>query len=38
MAAGNLILLVAFVDELVLEWRGQRPSHPEGEAEALHNE
>ena len=38
MAAGNLILLVAFIDELVLEWRGQRPSHPEGEAEALHNE
>ena len=24
MAAGTLVLLVAFVDELVLEWRGQR--------------
>ncbi len=24
MAIGSLILLVAFIDELVLEWRGQR--------------
>jgi len=24
MAAGTLVLLIAFVDELVLEWRGQR--------------
>lgn len=36
MAAGSVILLIAFVDELVLEWRGQRvqPSSDE----ALHNE
>jgi TRAP-type C4-dicarboxylate transport system permease small subunit len=24
MAAGTLVLLIAFIDELVLEWRGQR--------------
>ena len=24
MAAGSLILVVAFIDELVLEWRGER--------------
>ncbi len=36
MAVGSLILLVAFVDELVLEWRGQRRL-VESE-EALHNE
>ena len=24
MAVGTLILLIAFIDELVLEWRGQR--------------
>jgi TRAP-type C4-dicarboxylate transport system permease small subunit len=36
MAAGTLVLLVAFVDELVLEWRGDRDVRaPE---EALHNE
>ncbi len=36
MAAGTLVLFVAFVDELVLEWRGARiPKLP---AEALHNE
>jgi TRAP-type C4-dicarboxylate transport system permease small subunit len=36
MAAGTLVLFVAFVDELVLEWRGARTrSTP---AEALHNE
>ena len=36
MAAGNLLLLVAFADEWVLEWRGQRKPHvPE---EALRNE
>jgi TRAP-type C4-dicarboxylate transport system permease small subunit len=36
MAVGAVILAIAFVDELVLEWRGQRSVHtPE---EALHNE
>jgi len=24
MAAGSIVLLVAFVDELVLEWQGRR--------------
>ena len=36
MAAGTLILLIAFVDELVLEWRGQR-QQPVSD-EMLHNE
>jgi TRAP-type C4-dicarboxylate transport system permease small subunit len=36
MAAGSLIMLIAFVDEFVLEWRGQR-SHTVSE-EASHNE
>jgi TRAP-type C4-dicarboxylate transport system permease small subunit len=36
MAAGTLVLLIAFVDELVLEWTGHRVQvKPE---EALHNE
>ena len=36
MAAGTVVLLIAFVDEWVLEWRGQRRGTvPE---EALHNE
>jgi TRAP-type C4-dicarboxylate transport system permease small subunit len=36
MAAGTVVLLIAFVDELVLEWRGTRRAHvPE---EALHHE
>ena len=37
MAAGTLVLLVAFVDELVLELRGERVAASGGE-EALHNE
>ena len=36
MAIGSLLLLVAFADELVLEWRGRRVQ-AENE-EALHNE
>ena len=36
MAVGTLVLLVAIVDELVLEWRGAR--HVAMPAEALHNE
>jgi TRAP-type C4-dicarboxylate transport system permease small subunit len=36
MAVGTLVLLVAFVDELVLEWRGARRGAVP--AEALHNE
>lgn len=36
MAVGSVILAIAFVDELVLEWRGQR-TQPGGE-EALHHE
>jgi TRAP-type C4-dicarboxylate transport system permease small subunit len=36
MAAGTLVLLIAFVDELVLELRGQRQAH--GSGEAAHNE
>jgi TRAP-type C4-dicarboxylate transport system permease small subunit len=36
MAVGSLILLVAFVDELVLEWRGQRAAIVSDEAS--HNE
>ena len=36
MALGTIVLFVALVDELVLEWRGARaPAMP---AEALHNE
>ncbi len=37
MAAGSLILLVAFVDEWVLEMRGQRQA-PSGSDEPLRNE
>ncbi|MFZ4481620.1 MAG: TRAP transporter small permease [Rhodoferax sp.] len=36
MALGTLVLLIAFVDELVLEWRGLRVT--ESSDEALHNE
>lgn len=36
MAAGTLVLLVALVDDLVLEWRGARV--PKAPAEALRNE
>jgi TRAP-type C4-dicarboxylate transport system permease small subunit len=36
MAFGTIVLLVAFADELALEWRGQRKSRLP--AEALHNE
>jgi TRAP-type C4-dicarboxylate transport system permease small subunit len=36
MAAGTLILLIAFADELVLEWQGRR-AHAKSD-EALHNE
>ena len=36
MAVGALVLIVAFVDELVLEWRGQRVAVSSDEA--LHNE
>ena len=35
MAAGTLVLLVALVDDLVLEWRGARV--PKAPAEALRN-
>ncbi len=36
MAAGTVVLLIAFVDDLVLEWKGARvPKAPE---EMLHNE
>ena len=37
MAVGTVILLIAFIDEWVLEWRGLR-SHDEDSEEALHNE
>ena len=36
MAVGSLVLLIALIDELVLEWRGQR-TQPSSD-EALHNE
>ena len=36
MAVGTLVLLVAFLDELVLEWRGQRSQA--ASAEPLRNE
>lgn len=36
MGVGTLVLLIAFVDELVLEWRGKRLT--ESSEEALHNE
>ena len=36
MAVGTVVLLIAFIDELVLEWRGQRRARiPD---EALHHE
>jgi TRAP-type C4-dicarboxylate transport system permease small subunit len=36
MAAGTVVLLIALVDDFVLEWKGARiPKAPE---EALHNE
>lgn len=37
MAFGTVVLLIAFIDEWVLELRGQR-SHEEDSEEALHNE
>jgi TRAP-type C4-dicarboxylate transport system permease small subunit len=36
MALGTLVLFIAFVDELVREWRGTR--RPQVPAEALHHE
>jgi TRAP-type C4-dicarboxylate transport system permease small subunit len=36
MATGTIVLLVAFVDEWILEWRGAR--RPPAPAEALHHE
>ena len=36
MAAGTIVLLVAFVDEWILEWRGTR--RPAAPTEALHYE
>ena len=36
MAVGTLVLLVAFADEWLLEWRGRR--QPTASAEMLHNE
>ena len=36
MALGTLVLLIAFVDELALEWRGERVT--KSSEEALHNE
>lgn len=36
MALGTLVLVIAFLDELVLEWRGQRVTIDS--EEALHNE
>ena len=36
MATGTLVLLVALVDELILEWRGERRMR--APVEALHNE
>ena len=36
MAAGTVVLAVAFIDELVLEWRGRRVQATSDEA--LHNE
>jgi TRAP-type C4-dicarboxylate transport system permease small subunit len=36
MAIGTCVLLIAFVDELVLEWRGERVIRTP--AEALHHE
>ena len=39
MALGSLVLALALVDELALEWRGQRHAADAGsDAEALHNE
>jgi TRAP-type C4-dicarboxylate transport system permease small subunit len=36
MAVGSVILLIAFIDEFVLEWRGQRKAFSSDDA--LHNE
>ena len=38
MAVGAVILLIAFVDEWVLELLGQRSHEGQGDDEALHNE
>lgn len=37
MAVGTVVLLIAFIDEWVLQWRGQRRLGPD-DGEALHNE
>jgi len=36
MAAGTVILLIALIDEWVLQWRGRAPQAAPGEV--LHNE
>ena len=36
MAVGTVVLAIAFVDELVLEWRGD--ARTQAPADALHNE
>jgi TRAP-type C4-dicarboxylate transport system permease small subunit len=36
MAVGTVVLLIAFIDEWVLQWRGER--HQAAPEEALHNE
>ena len=38
MAIGSVILLIAFIDELVLEWRGERAAQVQVSDEMLHNE
>lgn len=37
MAVGTVVLLIAFIDEWVLQWRGQRGLRSD-DGEALHNE
>ena len=38
MAVGTLVLAIALLDELVLEWRGQRVHSGTDDGEALHHE
>jgi len=38
MAVGTIVLAIAFLDELTMEWQGRRTAPASGDGEALHNE